>query len=310
MFNKTMTLLVPYLPLRLVERIAARYIAGKTADHALRVSKGLSARGFVTTLDILGEDTTNLTQAKAAANAYIDLLNQLKDRGVSRNVSVKLTQLGLRLDEQVAVDNLTRLLDHAKQTDAFVRIDMEDASLTDVTLRIHRAVQERGYNTGTVLQARLRRTRADAADLKNASIRLCKGAYQEPAAIAYDLQPDIRKSYMDVFHTLIANGCRVGVATHDLALIARVKKAVVRASIPKDRVEFQSLLGVPIRKTLETLRAEGFTVRLYVPFGDASLSYSIRRLNENPDLAFAIVKSLLKRDRFDAAGLLKSGEGC
>lgn len=245
----------------------------------------------------------NLSQAGAAADAYIDLLDRLKDGEATRNVSVKLTQLGLRIDETAAVDNLTRLLEHAQTMDAFVRIDMEDASLTDVTLGIYRTVQDRGYNTGTVLQARLKRTRADAAALKNASIRLCKGAYKEADAVAYERQRDIRRSYMDVFHTLIENGCRTAVATHDLKLISRVRTAIERESIPKDRVEFQSLLGVPIRKTLEELRADGFAVRLYVPFGDASMSYSIRRLNENPDLATAIVKSLLRRDRFDAAGL-------
>ena len=315
MFKKTMTRLVPFLPRFLVEKIAARYIAGTTVDEALRVSSGLAARGFVTTLDILGEDTMNEAQATAAVNAYLQLLHRLSDGGAPRNVSVKLTQLGLRLDESLAVENLTTLLVRAKELDAFVRIDMEDASWTDTTLRIHNAVAGKGYNTGTVLQARLKRTRSDAAALRNASIRLCKGAYKESPAVAYIRQLDIRRSYMDVFYTLIENGCRVAVATHDLKLISRVKKAVARESIPKDRVEFQSLLGVPIRKTLEALRDEGFVVRLYVPFGDASMSYSLRRLNENPDLATAIVKSLFRRDRFDAAGVGAEGaagigQGC
>ena len=294
MFHKTVTRLVPYLPPRLVERIAARYIAGTSADDALRVVRALQARGFVTTLDILGEDTNNLEMAAQAADAYIELLSRLASEGAPRNVSVKLTQLGLRLDEEVMRRHLTRLLDHARGLQSFVRIDMEDATLTDTTLRIHRKAVESGYKTGTVLQARLKRTRRDATNLKNASLRLCKGAYKEASSIAYDRHVDIRKSYMDVFHTLIDNGCRVAAATHDLKLIARIRRTMASESIPKDRVEFQALLGVPIRSTLESLREEGYSVRLYVPYGASSMSYSLRRLHENPELAAAIVKSLFE----------------
>ncbi len=303
MFKKIVSRMVPYLPPRLVERIAARYIAGKSPVEALRVVRALKMRGFVTTLDILGEDTSTLAMADGAVDAYTALLKRLGAAGAPRNVSVKLTQLGLRIDERAAWDNLVRLLEQAKAEEAFVRIDMEDASMTDVTLQFHGRARAAGYNTGTVLQARLRRTRGDASLLKDASIRLCKGAYKEPASLAFERQVEIRRSYMDVFHKLMDNGCRVAAATHDLKLISRIRKAVELESIPKDRVEFQALLGVPIRSTLEALRDDGFTVRLYVPFGDASMSYSLRRLNENPDLAGAIVKSLFLTDRFDAAGL-------
>jgi proline dehydrogenase len=300
MFKKTMVRLIPHLPRRLVETIAARYIAGKTDDEALVTANRLVSLGYAVTLDILGEDTTTLAQAASAADDYVHLLSRLVGTEIPSNVSVKLTQLGLRIDEQAARDNLVRILKEAAKGEAFVRIDMEDASLTEATLRVHRMVKEGGFNTGTVLQARLKRTRRDAASLQNASIRLCKGAYKESPTIAYERQVDIRNSYMETFHTLIENGCKVAAATHDLKLISRILKTVERESIPKDRVEFQALLGVPMRKPLESLRQDGFTVRLYVPFGAASFAYSLRRLNENPDLAFAVFKGLFKPGRLDA----------
>ena len=303
MFQKAMARLVPHLPTRLVQKVAARYIAGETDCEALRTARALTNRGFVVTLDILGEDTKTPAQAAAAADEYIALLDKLVDVSVSPNVSVKLTQLGLRLNEITAVEHLRRLLYRAQDHNGFVRIDMEDASLTDATLRIHQQMVASGFQTGTVLQARLRRTRTDAATLKNAEIRLCKGAYKEDDRIAYHRSREIRRSYMDIFYTLIENNCRVAAATHDLALIERIRAAIRRDNIPREKIEFQALLGVPVRRTLEALREDGFSVRLYVPFGAASLAYSLRRLNENPDLAFAIVKNLLNRNRFDAGRL-------
>ena len=304
MLNEVIVKLVPFLPPKLVARIARRYIAGETAAEGLALAEKLRRAGYASTMDILGEDTLTQTQGADAAADYIHLMEGMGALDLSRNVSLKLTQLGLRLSETVAFQNLETVLDAAHEHDVFVRIDMEDASITDKTLEIYARAKALWPKVGTVLQARLKRTVRDAVALEGANIRLCKGAYKEPHDISYSLQRDIRRSYMDTFRTLIDNGAYVGVATHDLRLIQRVRREIEASGIDRNQLEFQSLLGVPIRSTLESLMAEGYKVRLYVPFGGASLSYSMRRLAENPGLALAIAKSILKRDRLDAANLL------
>ena len=304
MLNEAIVKLVPFLPPKLVARVARRYIAGETAAEGLALAEKLHRAGYSSTLDVLGEDTLTRTQGADAAADYLHLIEGMKALELSRNISLKLTALGLRLSKDLALENLTTVLTSAKENGVFVRIDMENASVTDITLEMHALARERWARVGTVLQARLKRTVADAAKLKDANIRLCKGAYKESSDISYTLQRDIRRSYMDTFRTLIEGGAYVGVATHDLRLIERVRREVSAAGIPKSRLEFQSLLGVPIRRVLQSLKAEGYKVRLYVPFGASSLSYSIRRLEENPGLALAIAKSILRRDRIDAGNLL------
>ncbi len=304
MMNEAIAKLVPFLPPKLVSRVARRYIAGDTAAEGLALAERLKRAGYRTTLDILGEDTLTRTQGADAAADYVHLMTGMARVNVSRNVSIKLTQLGLRLSEDIARENLRTVLSAAAETNTFVRIDMENASVTDTTLRIYEEARERWPQVGVVLQSRLKRTVEDATRLKGANIRLCKGAYKESADISYRRQRDIRRSYMRTFRILMNNDAYIGVATHDKRLIGLVRREVIRSRIPKDRLEFQSLLGVPIRTTLANLKAEGFKVRLYVPFGSASLSYSIRRLEENPGLAFAIAKSIFRRDRINVANLL------
>jgi proline dehydrogenase len=304
MLNKTIVKLVPFLPQQLVLKLARRYIAGETMAEGLALAQRLRRNGYAATLDILGEDTMTRTQASDAASDYIHLIESMRELELSRNVSLKLTALGLRLSPDVALENLKRVLEAAARTDVFVRIDMEDASLSDPTLDLYARAREIWPRVGTVLQSRLKRTVADAARMRDANIRLCKGAYKESPRISFERQRAIRRSYMEAFRRLIDGGSFVGVATHDAKLIRRVRRHVTLLGIPKDRLEFQSLLGVPIRSLLEELKREGYKVRLYVPFGASSLSYSIRRLEENPGLAFAIVKSIFKQDRIDAANLL------
>ena len=304
MINNAIVKLVPHLPPKLVAKVAGRYIAGDTAAEALALAARLKEGGFGSTLDILGEDTLTRTQGEDAADDYIHLMKGMTHVNVSRNVSLKLTQLGLKLSQPVAVDNLNAILAIARETDTFVRIDMEHAGLTDVTLDIFEAATRVWPRVGTVLQARLKRTAEDARRLTGANIRLCKGAYRESPQISYRRKRDIRRSFMRTFRILMSREAYVGVATHDLRLINLVRREVERSRIPKDRLEFQSLLGVPIRSTLDRLKREGYEVRLYVPFGGASLAYSLRRLEENPGLAFAIAKSVFKRDRIDASKML------
>lgn len=292
--------MLPAVPKAIVHKVASRYIAGDTLDDALATLDSLKQRGFGTTVDILGEDTVELAQARAAASEYVALIDALVERNLERNVSLKLTQLGLRIDESRAFDELRRILDVAARRDVFVRIDMEDATLTDKTFEFYRRAREIWPRVGTVVQSRLRRTVDDVAQLasEGANLRLCKGIYKEPKEIAYEGREEIRASFVEAARLLMdAPGAYVGLATHDLPLVERLRWEIEQRPGARGRLEFQALLGVPIRSPLEKLREDGFNVRLYVPYGPEWYAYSVRRLKENPDMAGAIAKSLFKRDR-------------
>ncbi len=299
MLNNAIARLVPFLPMAIVKRVAQRYIAGETDAAAIRLSRGLERQGFLTTIDILGEDTLTPHQASAAADAYLALMEKMSRSGAPLNVSLKLTQFGLRIDRDLAFHSLRRVLERARALGFFVRIDMEDSEVTDLTLEFHERAREIMDQVGTVLQARLRRTIADASRLaaRQANIRLCRGVYKEPPSIAYTRNRNIRESYLETFRILTAGGSKVAVATHDLRLIARIEKDIAARGIPKQQVEFQTLLGVPMGQTLPRLRDQGYAVRIYVPFGQAWLAYSLRRLQENPEIATSVVKGLFKRGR-------------
>ncbi len=300
MFNRFVTWVLPAVPKIIVHKVARRYIAGDALDDALATLESLSHKGFGTTVDILGEDTVELGQARVAASQYVELIEALAERGLERNVSLKLTQLGIRIDESRAFDELKRILDAAAQNDTFVRIDMEDATLTDKTFEFYRRAREIWPRVGTVVQSRLRRTVDDVAQLasEGADLRLCKGIYKESRENAYQGREEIRESFLESARLLMdAPRARVGLATHDLPLVERLRWEIEKRPGARDRLEFQALLGVPIRSGLERLREEGFEVRLYVPYGPEWYAYSVRRLKENPDMAGAIAKSLFKRDR-------------
>lgn len=301
MFGKLVAWMLPVVPRRVVQRVASRYISGETPESAISLASALQSQGFHTTLDMLGEDTTTAAQAHQATDGYLDLMQDMLRAGVTRNVSLKLTQLGLRLGPDQAFEALARVLDQAARDDFFVRIDMEDSSLTDLTLDLHGRARERWTGVGTVLQARLRRTVADAQRLaaEGASLRLCKGIYREPKAIAFRRGREINASYLEAAQALLAGEGRVAFATHDTALIERLLPSIEKLRPDRRGVEFQALLGVPMRTTLERLRDSGFVVRLYVPFGEQWYTYSVRRLRENPQMAGAVARSLFQRDRLD-----------
>jgi proline dehydrogenase len=295
---------LPLVPRGFVRRVAGRYIAGETAGDAIGAAKRLGALGFVTTIDQLGEDVVRIEQARAAADGYVALMHAVAAAGVARNVSIKLSQVGLRLDRARAVGELARVLETAAELDFFVRLDMEDSATTDATLEIHDDARRLWPRVGVVLQARLKRTERDARALaaSGANVRLCKGIYPESAALAYRGKEEIRIAYAEALGTLLSGGAYVGVATHDRPLIAEAERIVAKRGVGRERYEFQALLGVPMRAELERLRDAGNTVRLYVPFGEDWYAYSARRLAENPSMAGAIAASLLKRDRLDAGG--------
>ncbi len=277
--------------------LAKRFIAGETAAQAVDAVAALNAQGMSATLDFLGEDVTVRAEAERTRDAYCELLDAVRARGVETNVSVKLTAMGLLVDEDFAFDNLGVVVDCASHNhDPFVRIDMEGSAVTDATLRVFERMYARTKNVGPVLQAYLKRTPADVehAIALGARVRLCKGAYNEPPTLAYKNMPAIRTHYMRCAEALLERGNYPGIATHDLRLIEAVETFVRERNIARDRFEFQLLYGV--RPDLQRrLVNEGYRVRIYVPYGTHWAGYFYRRVTERKENAFFALRSMLQR---------------
>ena len=281
--------------------MVARFVAGETLDEALVALEALKVAGFRTTVDVLGEAVTSVEAATAAADEYLATLDALAGRGLDRNVSVKLSQMGLELDEAVCRANMTRILERAATTDAFVRFDMEGHATTDATLDLWRELRPinagRG-DSGVVMQAALRRTPADLDRLiaENARVRLCKGAYVEPAAVAHPDKADVDAAYAREMERLLVHGTLPGIATHDERLIRRALAFVREQGIDPDRFEFQMLYGVR-RDLQDRLVRAGYHVRIYVPFGTQWYPYFMRRLAERPANVAFVLRSVLRERR-------------
>ena len=275
---------------------ARRFIAGETIDEAIEAARAVEARGFLQTLDYLGESVGSLAEADAATRDYLRIIDAVVAAGIGRNLSLKLTQLGLDVDRASAVDNLRKILDRAEGF--FVRIDMESSAYTDVTLDIFETLWHHGYRSmGVVLQASCiarSRTRAASSAL-GARVRLVKGAYREPKSIAYQKKADVDAAYVRLMKLLLSEGHYPAIATHDPAMIAVAKQYAAEHGIGPDRFEFQMLYG--IRRDLQSaLVAEGYRVRVYIPFGREWFPYFMRRLGERPANVAFVLRSIL-RDR-------------
>jgi len=274
-----------------VQRLSSRYIAGPALDDALRVVRKLNAQGKLATIDVLGEEITSADEARAIAAQYRDVLARIDDGGLDANVSVELTSLGLGLDHAVCRENLQSVVEDARVRGNFVRIDMEDSSTTDDTLRLDGELRAAGHsNLGVVLQARLRRTLADARGLEN--VRLCKGIYLEPAEIAYEDPEEIRESFRATLRALLDEGGYAAIATHDEELIEFALREVRERGLSPTEYEFQMLLGVRSARGDELVR-DGHRLRVYVPYGDACYADSVRRLKENPSIAGHVIRGIL-----------------
>jgi len=248
------------------------------------------------TLDVLGEDVTNLSETESTVEEYREALAAIARENLDSNVSVKLTALGLKLDPQECRRQFGRILETARLHSNFVRVDMEDSSVTDETIAIYEESRTKGFAVGLVLQAYLRRSRQDvlrAADA-HANVRVCKGIYVEPPAIAYQGPEEIRESYAQMVETLLGAGCYTGIATHDVVLVERARATIERLRLDASAYEFQMLLGVAasLRRRLVT---SGHRLRVYVPYGRAWQAYSLRRLKENPAIAGHVLKNLFSR---------------
>jgi proline dehydrogenase len=289
--------LLPAVPRPVVRRISERYIAGEELDDALRVVRRLNDEGKTATIDVLGEEIANPDEARAIAAAYRETFEAIERGRLDSNVSVKLTALGLKLGYELCRENLEDVVRHAAARGNFVRIDMEDSSTTDETLRLYRELRAEGHeNVGIVFQARLKRTLADIRGLAELrpNVRICKGIYLEPPEIAYRDFDSIRASFVQALEELLDAGCYVGIATHDEWLVEQGQRLVADRGLARKEYEFQMLLGV--RPALgDRLVRGGHRLRIYTPFGRHWYAYSLRRLQENPKLAGYIAADTVGR---------------
>jgi proline dehydrogenase len=275
--------------------LAKRFVAGETIDSALDAVRRLNAEGLTATLDFLGEDIAAASEAEYTRDTYLELLAAVEREALRTNVSVKLTALGLRIDESLCRSHLAAIVERAARLpDPFVRIDMEGSALTDATLRVFEHVYAGHRNVGPVIQAYLRRSAADVerAIALGARVRLCKGAYAEPEELALQEMPAIRKSFLRLAEALIGRGVYPGIATHDPRLIEAVKSYAAGCGIGNDRFEFQLLYGVRPELQRELVR-DGYNVRVYIPFGTHWAGYFYRRLTERRENALFALRSLL-----------------
>lgn len=296
LFNRAVRLTLPLTPRPLVRFFARRYVAGDRLADAVATVKKLATQGCCATLDVLGEAVTSRDLARAAVREYISVIEAIQDHSLDANVSLKPTQMGLTIDEGFCRDCVANILETAYSRGIFVRIDMEDSPTTDATLRIYQSLIEQfPKGTGVVLQARLRRTLADAAALAatGTNIRLCKGIYLEPREIAYSERDIIRNNYLNVLEVLLASGSYVGIATHDEWLVCQSLALVRRLGLTSDRYEFQMLLGVD-PQLRRIITSAGHRLRVYVPFGSHWYPYSVRRLRENPQIARVGLEAFLR----------------
>jgi proline dehydrogenase len=275
---------------------ARRFIAGESVEEAIAACRAIQSRGLLLTLDLLGESVTSLPEASSATKAYLATLEQVQESDIERNVSLKLTQLGLEIDRASCVDNLRRILDVAMKGDFFVRIDMEHSAVVDVTLDIFETVWNLGYRSvGLVLQSCLHRSERDLARVNalGARVRLVKGAYKEPRTIAYQRKHEVDEAFARMMRTLLVAGTYPAIATHDSKMIAAAKAFAAERGVGADRFEFQMLYG--IRRDLQAaLLAEGYRVRIYVPFGREWFPYFMRRLGERPANVGFVLKGIMQ----------------
>ncbi len=294
--SRTLKKLASRYGMRRTSSFARRFIAGETIDEAIDAARAIEARGMTHTLDLLGESVTNLDEAAAATGQYLSVIDAIIESGIERNISLKLTQLGLDVDKAIAVDNLRKILERAEPAGFFVRVDMENSPYTDVTLEIFDALWQQGHRQiGVVLQAALHRSEDDLRRVNalGARVRLVKGAYKEPKTIAYQKKAEVDAAFARMTKTLLAEGHDPAIATHDPAMIDVTRQFARERRLGPDRFEFQMLYGV--RRDLQAMLVkEGYRMRVYVPFGREWFPYFMRRLGERPANVMFVVRSVLK----------------
>lgn len=278
-------------------KFALRFVAGETLPQAVRSIAALNARGCMATFDHLGENVNTPQEARAAADSYMAVLEAIEARRLNSNVSLKLTQMGLDVDEALCYENVSRICKRAAEMNNFVRLDMESSAYTDRTLAMFRKLWHEGgfHNIGVVLQAYLYRTEDDVREMNKlgARVRLCKGAYNEPASVAFPEKADVDSNYAKLVRLLLTEGVYPGIATHDTRLIEFTKRFAASKGIAPSKFEFQMLYG--IRRTIQFgLVQQGYNMRVYVPYGQEWYPYFMRRLAERPANVMFMMGNLIK----------------
>ena len=286
---------MPLVPKPIVGRVARRYVAGETLEDAVRTIRSMNEQGAMATVDVLGEEVRDSELVRAAVDEYLEVLDRLEAEGLDANVSIKPTMLGLKIEESLCADAVMAIVARAAELGNFVRIDMEDHTCTDATLRIYRRVREEHPGAvGVVLQSYLRRTSTDLNDLLplKPNIRICKGIYREPRSMAWKDFETIRANFVYNMEKILDHGGYAGIATHDTFLVWAGMSAVDRRHLDRESYEFQMLLGVD-PELRRIILAEGHRLRVYVPYGRDWYPYSIRRLRENPTVAHHVIRAMV-----------------
>jgi proline dehydrogenase len=280
----------------LARRQASRFVAGETLEDALQAGAKINLEGIALTLDHLGESVTSLAEAASARDTYIRTLSAIHEHNIRGNVSLKLTQFGLDLSQQECRDNVAQLAALAARMGNFIRVDMESSAYVDRTLALVEDLQAQYGSVGTVIQAYLYRSRKDVERLsaKRIRVRLVKGAYLEPPSVAFPRKADVDRNFVELMQFLLDEGEYPAIATHDQKIIDATKAYAARRGIDADRFEFQMLYGIR-RDLQQRLVAEGYRLRLYVPFGKAWYPYFMRRLAERPANVFFVARHILRK---------------
>lgn len=301
-FNKLVASILPFMPKGLVWIFSKRYIAGKSIQEAIDVSKSLNNEGYMVTIDLLGEFITELYQADENRNKYLEIIEQVEKNQIDGNYSLKPTMFGLLIDKEACYKNVREIVKKAAKYDNFVRVDMEDSQCVDLEIELFRKLKkEFPKNVGLVFQAYLHRTLNDIKDLEDLhtkenpiNFRICKGIYVESEKIAFKKYEEINKHFIEDLDYMFKNGMYPGIATHDTPVIEGAYSLIEKYKVPSDKYEFQMLYGVTpnLRKSIID---NGHRLRVYVPFGKDWFAYSTRRLKENPKMAMEIIKALFVR---------------
>jgi len=290
--NSILVKTLPIFPRKFVRLFANKYIAGDKIEDAVKTVRSLNGKCIMATVDVLGESIKNKDEARKSMKESIEVVDTIAKEKLEGNLSVKLTMLGLGMDNDLCRALIREILDFAKEKNIFVRIDMEDSAVTEETISIYEEMRK-NYNIGLVLQAYMRRTEQDVIRLteEKANFRLCKGIYVEPENLAFKGKKEIRDNFLKVLRLMFERGAYVGIATHDDYLTDGASVIIKEMGLTKDKFEYQMLLGV--REGLrDTLVKQGYKMRIYVPFGQRWYEYSIRRFKENPNVAGHVLKSI------------------
>jgi proline dehydrogenase len=292
-FNKAVVSVLPIFPKKVIRIFANKYIAGDNIDDGIKKVKELNSKNIMTTMDVLGEAIKNKDEAIQSKNESLEVLDEIVKHNLNSNLSVKLTMIGLNLDYDFCLGLTTEIVEYAKSKNLFVRIDMEDSSVTEPTIKIFETLRNKYENVGIVLQAYMRRSEQDVLRLTQigANFRICKGIYIEPEKVAFKKRQEVRDNFLKLIRLALGKKSYVGIATHDSYVLEGAKKIISELGLNNQEYEFQMLLGVT-EKRRDMILKEGYRMRVYVPFGERWYQYSMRRFKENPNMVGAVVKSM------------------